>query len=186
MRGPNVRCLVSSGIAYAVLGVAMTAAAQTATDSAGAPQASAVEEIVVTAQRHTERIQDVGITVSAASGADLEARGITSSSDIVRFMPGINVSGSFGGQGLQFSIRGVTQSDFTDAIEAPIAVYIDDVYVSSQQGQGMALYDLARVEALMGPQGTLFGRNATGGLIQFVVNKPSLDVSSGYLDVTYG
>jgi iron complex outermembrane receptor protein len=164
----------------------MTAAAQTATDSAGAPQASPVEEIVVTAQRHSERIQDVGITVTAASGADLEARGITSSSDIVRFMPGINVSGSFGGQGLQFSIRGVTQSDFTDSIEAPIAVYIDDVYVSSQQGQGMALYDLARVEALMGPQGTLFGRNATGGLIQFVVNKPSLDASSGYLDVTYG
>jgi iron complex outermembrane receptor protein len=189
MQGTNVRCIALSGVAYVVLAVVTTAAAQTtpeSTDSGSAPQASPLEELVVTAQRHSEKVQDVGISVTAASGADLKARGITSSSDIVRFMPGINVSGTFGGQGLQFSIRGVTQSDYNDAIEPPIAVYIDDVYVASQQGQGMALYDLARVEALKGPQGTLFGRNATGGLIQFVINKPSLDVSSGYLDVTYG
>ena len=176
------------GAAYTALGISTTASAE---DAISPPPATAVapsaylEEVVVTAQRQSERLQDVGIAVSTASGADLKARGVTSSSDIVRLMPGLNVSGTFGGQGLQFSIRGVTQSDYNDAIEPPIAVYIDDVYVPSQQGQGMALFDLARVEALKGPQGTLFGRNATGGLIQFVVNKPLLGAKSGYLDATY-
>ncbi len=182
---------VLGGVSCAALAVATTAAAQAApaagtSAAASAPQGAALEEIVVTAQRRTERLQDVGIAVSAASGAVLRTRGVTSSSDIVRFMPGINVSGTFGGQGLQFSIRGVTQSDFDDAIEAPIAVYVDDVYVASQQGQGMALFDMARVEALKGPQGTLFGRNATGGLVQFVVNRPSFDKIAGYIDATYG
>ena len=151
-----------------------------------ATQSTALEEIVVTAQRRSENLQNVGIAVAAVSGDELKARGVTSSTDIVRFMPGINSVGTVGDQGQQFSIRGVTENAYSEAIEPPIAVYIDDVYVASQQGQGMALFDMARVEALKGPQGTLFGRNATGGLIQFVVNKPSLSASSGYLDATYG
>lgn len=143
-------------------------------------------EIVVTAQRKSERLQNVGIAVAAYSGDQLKVQGVTSSTDLAKFTPGVSVSGTLGGQGLQFSIRGVTQSDYNDAIEAPVAVYIDDSYVSSQQGQGMALFDIERVEALKGPQGTLFGRNATGGLVHFIVNKPKLGQTSGYLDATYG
>lgn len=186
MTGIGLRRVALCGVAYTTLGLATTATAQSTKPIEATSSATPLEEVVVTAQRHSERLLDVGIAVTAANGADLKARGVTSSSDIVRLMPGVNVSGTFGGQGLQFSIRGVTQSDYNDAIEPPIAVYIDDVYVASQQGQGMALYDLARVEALKGPQGTLFGRNATGGLIQFVVNKPSLEARSGYVDATYG
>jgi iron complex outermembrane recepter protein len=191
MKTTKIKLAMLGSVGCATMAMATSAAAQAAPAAdvpppVNAAPGTALGEVVVTAQRRTERLQNVGIAVSAASGAVLKARGVTSTSDIVRFMPGINVSGSFGGQGLQFSIRGVTQSDFDDAIEAPIAVYIDDVYVASQQGQGMALYDMARVEALKGPQGTLFGRNATGGLIQFVVNPPSLDKTSGYLDTTYG
>tara|TARA_R100001244_G_scaffold6593_25_gene8228 strand:+ start:27447 stop:29921 length:2475 start_codon:yes stop_codon:yes gene_type:complete len=141
--------------------------------------------IVVTAQRRSERLQDVGIAVTAYDGNTLRKEGVLTSTDVATFTPGVSVSGTLGGQGLQFSIRGVTQSDYNDAIEAPVAVYIDDSYVSSQQGQVMALFDIARVEALKGPQGTLFGRNATGGLVHFVVNKPELGITSGSINATY-
>jgi iron complex outermembrane receptor protein len=151
-----------------------------------APDATSIGEVVVTAQRKSERLQDVGIAVSAYSGAALKTQGVATSLDIAKFTPGLSISGTEGGQGEQFSIRGVTQADFNDAIEAPVAVYVDDAYISSQQGQGLAIYDVARVETLMGPQGTLFGRNATGGLVNFIVNKAVLSETSGYLDATYG
>jgi iron complex outermembrane receptor protein len=165
-------------------GLAWQASAQAA--QAPAPGSSFVEEVVVTAQRREERLQDVGIAVSAYGGDQLRAQGVTSSTEIARLTPGVSLSGAVGGQGLQFSVRGVTQSDFNDAIEAPVAVYVDDTYVSSQQGQGMALYDLERVEVLKGPQGTLFGRNATGGLVHFVTRKPTFDATAGYQNLTYG
>ena len=85
----------------------------------------------------------------------------------------------------QFTIRGVTQNDFNDAIEAPVAVYVDDGYIPNLQGQTFGLFDLERVEVLKGPQGTLFGRNATGGLVHYVIKKPS-DTLEGSIDGTYG
>lgn len=143
-------------------------------------------DIIVTAQRRDERLQNVGIAITAFSGDNLERQGITSSSDIASLTPGVNLSGTYGGQSVQFSIRGVTQSDFNDAIEAPVAVYVDDIYIASQQGQSMALFDIERVEALKGPQGTLFGRNATGGLVHFIVKKPEVGAFSGKISGTYG
>ena len=159
-----------------------------ASSSRDGQQAAApvVEEIVVTAQRREQKLQDVGISIAAYGGDMLRSEGITNSTDVARLVPGVTISGTYGGQSTQFSIRGVTQSDFNDAIEGPVAVYIDDMYVASQQGQSMALYDIERVEALKGPQGTLFGRNATGGLVHFVVAKPTLNDTNGYMDVTYG
>src|SRR3546814_431981 len=100
--------------------------------------------------------------------------------------PGVFVSGSIGGQSQQFSIRGVTQSDFNESVEAPVAVYIDDVYVAAQQGQMLGLYDIDRVEVLKGPQGTLFGRNATGGLVHTIVAKPNTRAIEGYVKASYG
>jgi iron complex outermembrane receptor protein len=142
-------------------------------------------DIVVTAQRRAQSVQDIGIAISAFSGETLVAKGISSSAELGRITPGVFVSGSAGGQSTQFSIRGVTQSDFNDSIEAPVAVYSDETYIPSQQGQTLAAYDLERVEVLKGPQGTLFGRNATGGLVQFVVRKPT-DVFSADVNLDYG
>lgn len=161
-------------------------AAAPASETADAAESADAGEIVVTAQRKTEKLQDVAIAVAAYSGEALRVQGVTSTIDIAKFTPGVSSSGTLGGQGMQFSIRGVTQSDYNDAIEAPVAVYVDDVYISSQQGQGMALYDMQRVEVLKGPQGTLFGRNATGGLAHFIVNKPELGVTSGDFNIGYG
>lgn len=148
--------------------------------------ATAPGEIIVTAQRRSEKAQNVGIAIAAFSGDTLAERGVATSSDIAALTPGVNLSGTYGGQSVQFSIRGVTQSDFNDAIEGPVAVYVDDIYIASQQGQSMALFDLARVEALKGPQGTLFGRNATGGLVHMVVETPKIGVVEGHLNAAFG
>ena len=144
------------------------------------------QEIIVTAQKRRENVQDVAISISAYSGSQLRALGVAKSSDIAQFTPGVALSGSLAGQNTQFTIRGVTQNDFNDIVEAPNAVYLDDGYIAIAQGQSFALFDIDRVEILKGPQGTLFGRNATGGLVNYISTKPSLKKWSGYVDARYG
>ncbi|ABQ70519.1 TonB-dependent receptor [Rhizorhabdus wittichii RW1] len=151
-----------------------------------APQAGDQnDDIVVTAQKRSQNLQDVGITMAAISGDKLRDNAITTSTEIAKIIPGISVSGVAGGQFTTFVIRGVTQSDFGDHTEAPTAVYLDEGYIASGQGQSFALFDLERVEALKGPQGTLFGRNATGGLVHFISRKPTQELD-GFVQGTYG
>jgi len=116
----------------------------------------------------------------------MKAMGVSESFDIAAFTPGVHISGNLAGQNTQFSIRGVTQNDFADIIEAPNAVYLDEGYIAIAQGQTFGVFDIQRVEILKGPQGTLFGRNATGGLVHYQSNKPSFDEVSGYVDVEVG
>ena len=144
-----------------------------------------LDTIVVTAQRREQNVQDVGIALAVLTGDELKSAGLISSPEIADFIPGVHMGGSLAGQSMQFSIRGVTQNDFSDNIEAPVAVYIDEAYIPTQQGQTLAMFDINRVEVLKGPQGTLFGRNATGGLAHFVINTPTRD-ASGYASVSYG
>ena len=145
-----------------------------------------LEEIVVTAQKREQNIQDVGIAITAFTGDQMRTLGITNSFDIANFAPGVHLSGNLAGQNTQFTIRGVTQNDFNDIIEAPTAVYLDEGYIPIAQAQTFALLDIERVEILKGPQGTLFGRNATGGAVQYVSRKPSLERVEGYIDLTTG
>jgi len=168
----------------------MPAAAQAEENSASVGKAlpksdEDAGEIVVTAQHRTERLQDVGISISAIGGEQLTRLGVTSSIDIGRITPGVHVSGNFGGQTAQYTIRGVTQNDFSDVLEGPVAVYFDDGYIGSLSGQIFGTFDLERVEILKGPQGTLFGRNATGGLVHFIPRKPT-DQLSINANATYG
>lgn len=145
-----------------------------------------LEEIVVTAQKREQNIQDVGIAITAFTGDQMATLGIEQSFDIAKFAPAVHISGNLAGQNIQFTIRGVTQNDFNDIIEAPTAVYLDEGYIPIAQAQTFALYDIERVEIMKGPQGTLFGRNATGGAVQYVSRKPSLDAVEGYADVSFG
>ena len=144
-----------------------------------------LETIVVTAQRREEDLQRVGITVTALGGSLLREQGIQNTIDIARFVPGLFISGNGAGENSQFSIRGVTQNDFADTAEGPVAVYVDESYIPNLQGQNFGLFDIDRVEVLKGPQGTLFGRNATGGLVSYVIKKPT-DTPTGLVDLTYG
>ncbi|MFK8021132.1 MAG: TonB-dependent receptor, partial [Pseudomonadales bacterium] len=157
------------------LAIASTASAQ-----------SVLEEVVVTAQKREQNVQDVPIAITAFTGAQMNALGVKQSIDIAAFTPGVHISGNLAGQNTQFSIRGVTQNDFNDIIEAPNAVYLDEGYLAIAQAQTFAVFDIDRVEILKGPQGTLFGRNATGGLVHYVSNKPSFEETSGYLDLNLG
>ncbi len=145
----------------------------------------ALEEVVVTAQKRAQNAQDVGISISAISGTDLQTLGAVQATDITRSMPAVVLTQPNGPSSFSLSIRGVTQNDFADHQESPAAIYIDDVYVSQMAGLAFSLFDVERVEVLRGPQGTLFGRNATGGLANFITRKPT-DMQEGYVDVTFG
>lgn len=142
-----------------------------------------LEEIVVTAQKREQSIQDVGISMSALTGDQMRAFGFQSSIDLARMTPGVYLGGSIGGQTSIFTIRGITQNDFSDWVEAPVAVYIDDAYIAMAQGQSFSTFDVERVEVAKGPQGTLFGRNATGGLIHYITRKPTREFEA-YTELT--
>ncbi len=141
-----------------------------------------VAEIVVTAQRREQNLQDVGTSITALDAGALARLGITDATDIARQVPGVQFN-AYAPTITVFNVRGVSQNDYGDHQEAPVAVYEDDVYVASMGAIAGNLYDLDRVEVLRGPQGTLFGRNATGGLIHYISKKPSLD-ADGYFQIT--
>ena len=143
------------------------------------------DEIVVTAQKRSQNLQDVPIAVTAYTGEQLEALGVVESVEIAKFTPGVHIGGNLAGQNTQFTIRGVTQNDFNDIVEAPNAVYIDEGYIAISQAQTFATLDIERVEILKGPQGTLFGRNATGGLVHYVSRQPNHDEMEGYVKGSY-
>ena len=144
-----------------------------------------LEEIVVTAQKRAQNSQEVGIAISAVTGDDLAALGAVTAADITKTMPAVVLTQPNGPSSFSLSIRGVTQNDFADHQESPAAIYVDDVYVSQMAGLAFSMFDMDRVEVLRGPQGTLFGRNATGGLANFVTRRPT-DEQGGYVDVTFG
>ena len=143
-----------------------------------------LEEIVVTAQRREQNLQEVGVSVTALSGTMLRDLHVENTQQLGSQVPGLSVQ-SYSQAITVFNIRGVSQNDFGDQEEAPIAVYNDDAYNSYLGGVGGSLFDVERVEVLKGPQGTLFGRNATGGLINIISKRPT-DTFEGYGELTGG
>ena len=132
-----------------------------------------IEEIVVTAQKREQNLSDVGISVSVLSGRVLSQLGITDSTAIVNNIPNMENLPVYGaGTNANYSIRGVAQNDYNDGTESPVASYIDEVYLVPTGASSFSLHDMERVEVLRGPQGTLFGRNSTAGLIHFITAKP--------------
>ena len=143
-------------------------------------------EIVVTATRSEAKLQDVGIAITAFTSRNLRELGVRSTEELTAVTPGLQLSLGGGSPivGL-LSIRGVSQNDFAGHIEAPNAFYVDDVYQPSISTSIQQLYDVQRVEVLKGPQGTLFGRNATGGLVHVITAKPT-DQFGGFVTASYG
>jgi iron complex outermembrane recepter protein len=172
---------VGTVIAAALTLLPTCASAQTEESAAG----GSLQEILVTASKRGENLQNVGISVSALSGNEVRELGANSTVDIVNLTPGVQLISPNTGSNNFFSIRGVSQVDFSEHEESPVAVYLDDVYISQSAGTAALLFDTKRVEILRGPQGTLFGRNATGGLVQYVSEEPT-DTLTGYGDLTLG
>src|SRR3954452_23175260 len=153
--------------------------------SQGAAQAptgqSVYGDIVVTAQKRREKIQDVGISITALSGETIKTLNLSNMQQISQQVPNLEVS-AWTPAFTTFNLRGISQNNFQDNLEAPVAVYMDEVYVGSMNALGLPIFDMERIEVLRGPQGTLFGRNATGGLIQFVSNTADETHLNGYAE----
>ncbi len=165
--------LTLATVIASVLGSAQVRADE---DQAARATSGGIEEVIVTAQRKEESLQDVSLSVSAVSADSLVTRGINNLSDIRPGMiPGVVVTQFSGGQSvLAINIRGVAMSDPTQGtVELTVPVYVDGVFLGRGQGLGLDLIDPERVEILRGPQGQLFGRNAEGGVVQYVTRKPT-------------
>ncbi|MEZ5557706.1 MAG: TonB-dependent receptor [Pseudomonadales bacterium] len=174
MKSTNVRNLrIRSSLLLATAALALPA------------QAAVIEEVVVTAQKREQNIQEVGIAVSALTGEQMNDLGFTNAQQVTAMAPGVSTLQPNGEANYAIAIRGVVNSDFTTNVESPIAIYLDDVYISQMSGAGFMLFDMDRVEILRGPQGTLYGRNATGGLAHYVTKRPTEDFE-GYAQVTAG
>jgi iron complex outermembrane receptor protein len=137
----------------------------------GANPPSDVAEVMVTAQRRTERLLDVPVSVTVVGGAAARAAGVVSTRDLAQVAPGF-VAGQTG-FAFQPSVRGISSTGTGAGDEANVATYIDNVYVAANAVTAFNLGDIDRIEILKGPQGTLFGRNATGGAVRVVTGEPS-------------
>ena len=147
---------------------------------------SVLDEIVVTAQKREQNLQDVGIAVTAFSSNQVEALGFTNSTDVVAMTPGLNYTIPQGeSSNINLFLRGVGLNDFSDNNENPVAIYVDEVYHPATGGLSFQLFDMERIEVLRGPQGSLFGRNTTGGLVHYVSRRPADEVD-GYFNLTGG
>ncbi|HUA26204.1 MAG TPA: TonB-dependent receptor [Steroidobacteraceae bacterium] len=143
----------------------------------------ALQEVVVTAQRRRQNLQDVPISVTAVSNAALEAAGVSNTEGLGMAVAGLSIQETSGA--FQPHIRGVGTSANGPGVESPVATYVDGVYYANASSAILSLNDVDRVEVLKGPQGTLFGRNTTGGLIQIVTKDPQ-QAFSGSDQITYG
>jgi iron complex outermembrane recepter protein len=153
-------------------------------EEAAAGASDKLAEVVVTAQKREQNLQDVGASVAAFDARTLTQLGLHDVTDVAGQVPGLQFN-QYGATVTIYNLRGVSQNDFSDHQEAPVAVYADEAYIASTGALAGSLFDLERVEVLRGPQGTLFGRNATGGLIQYLSRAPT-DNLSGFLELSGG
>jgi len=171
----STKNMLRTGLAIACMAMAV-----------GPAMAQLLEEITVTAQKREQQLSDVGISVTAFSGTQIKELGMTNTVDVVTMTPGLQytVPNAEGSQ-INFFLRGVGLNEVSDFNENPVAVYVDEVYRAAIGGLHFQMFDMERVEVLRGPQGTLFGRNTSGGLIQFVTRKPTEEFEA-YAEITAG
>lgn len=144
-----------------------------------------IETIVVTAQKRKENVQDVPISVTAFSADKLDKIGAVGLEDIARNTPGLYFEKGYNQRELMPAIRGVSSTSWTAGADPAVGIYIDEVYMGGPAGSAIDLFDIERVEVLRGPQGTLFGRNTTGGVISVTSKRPSNNFE-GYLQTEFG
>ena len=158
------------------------AAAGTSAQASTETDAGQIGEIIVTAQKRSESLQNVPIAVSAVTSAQMSRTGVKDIVDLKLAVPTLNITNSAGD--LTSSLRGIGSNGFGAGIENPVAIYIDGVYYASPAASLLTLNNVAQIEVLKGPQGTLFGRNATGGLIQITTRDPS-STPAGNFSLSY-
>lgn len=145
---------------------------------------SLLEEVVVTAQKREQNAQDIPIAISAFTGDQLIALGVTSTMALADNVAGVHMTKQYA-NAPSFTVRGLNANDYAAATSPAVAVYMDGIYKASNINSGAQLFDIARVEIMKGPQGTLWGKNTTGGAVSINTVRPSQE-SDGYLTVGFG
>lgn len=168
--------------------IAITVSPALAEDSSAADATSAAggDEIIVTAQRREQNVQDVPIAIQAFSGSALQKIGISSTEELARRIPGATIFDTRGAGQPAWVIRGVGLADFNSNNTPTAAIHYDDFYLTSNVMGGVATFDLDRVEVLKGPQGGLYGRNTTGGAVAINSRRPELGQTDGYVTASAG
>lgn len=182
--------MTKKGMTSLVAGLAIAASAGSVS-AAPAPQGSEssgslLDEIVVTAQRREERVQDVPIAISAFSADQLEQLNVTETLGMIRLIPnllGFNNTGLGTANG--YYLRGIGNTESIATFDPPVGTYVDDVFISRQNANNLGLFDVDRIEVLRGPQGTLFGRNTTGGAMNVILRAPGEEMG-GFVEAGFG
>ncbi|MHA7819819.1 MAG: TonB-dependent receptor [Erythrobacter sp.] len=175
---------VTSAIALGALPT--VAAAQDQDQDETVEEERGVGSIIVTAQRREESVQDVPIAITAFNAEALETRGIANALEVAAFVPnlvGLNNTGL--GTANAYYLRGIGNTESIATFDPPIGTYVDDIYLSRQNANNLSFFDVDRVEVLRGPQGTLFGRNTTGGAVNVYLAEPG-DEFGGFAEIGYG
>jgi iron complex outermembrane recepter protein len=171
--------------------VSLNASAQTTPTTPAKAEEKKIEEgklesITVTAQRREQELQAVPLPVSTFTARDLETKGITTTRAIADFIPNMVGQNNTGlGTANVYFIRGLGNTESIATFDPPVGTYVNDVYVSRQNANNFGFFDVERIEVLRGPQGTLFGRNTTGGAINVILKKPGNELG-GYLEGGFG
>ena len=166
--------------------LAQAGGADSAAEPADSPGANpdALAEIVVTAEKRAERLNEVPLSITAATGSQLQELGVTSPAGLEKIVPGFVFTQSAYAAPV-YTIRGIGSYDEAIAISPAVGVYVDQVPLPFSRMTSGASFDLNRVEVLKGPQGTLFGQNSTGGAVNYIANRPTADLTAGG-QITYG
>lgn len=178
--GMVARAMLLSGVAtFGLLAATSAAAQETQTSPAATPSPQATDsgiaDIVVTAQRRSESSQSVPVAISALDDKALARVGFMKAADVAAVVPSLQVQEVYGRFQPIFAIRGISQSSYTANQSSPIGVYADEAYIGETFLHGANFFDVDRVEVLKGPQGTLYGKNTTGGAINLISRSPKLD-----------
>jgi len=181
---PVALLALSAAVAGAVPGAARADAAVAAADTTA--DTGALEEITVTARRRNESIQDTPIAVTAVNGAQLESQGTVNIGDLQGAVPNVLITQqSSGAAASNISIRGLTFADVEKSFDPTVAVVVDGVFLGTSTGSFLDFFDIADLEVLRGPQGTLFGRNTIGGVINVTRSKPTGEFGAK-VEISYG
>jgi iron complex outermembrane recepter protein len=151
-----------------------------------AEEETGIQDIVVTAQRRNESVQDVPIAISAFTSEQLSAQGVNNTLQLGQYIPNLVAINNTGlGSANGYYLRGLGNTESIATFDPPVGTYVDDVYLSRQNANNLSFLDVQRIEVLRGPQGTLFGRNTTGGAISVIMRDPGEELG-GYVEAGYG
>ena len=177
---------ISGHIGAAVAGLLIgTGAVAEGGDASGAQSKGVIEEIIVTAQKRSQNLQEVPVSITVLTGEDIDTYRLRDPADLIAHVPNMQNYPITGAGTPVFSLRGVSMRDFSFNQASPVAVYIDEVYKGNPSLLAVPLFDVERVEVLRGPQGTLYGKNITGGVVNFHTRRPGTE-NANYVSMGAG